>query len=1496
MDKTRSTTAQSAKPYKPGKFDENALQLMRDVIKYLGRSKSAMFILSAFCGFIGPCKYFEQARLQNLGFLPKLDQNKLLVELAASCSYLYDQFVDQIWPCEFSLSGSCCYRTKAEHEEHGEKAGGHWEYHFIDKRGQHRGFIAPGTYQTRIDPGFKREFLKRASRSFIQFSELFGFRGTHAGMQSESSDTAQTDTLSLKKVYPAVVTKFYDNIGGVSSYTHRRACLLCLNGLAEHGLPCGHILCTPCLKAFSAPRLSADFDNGFHIERCPVDDSVFRPEPFFPMKPLAAGVRVLSVDGTPGFMLGVQVEILLAIEEQLGYGFSIFSFFDLVVSAGLGGIIALEALDDNGSAQTATDRVTRLFRVGLKTKVGLDPGSGSNVPRLLQPGWQSDLLPVRVERGETEDTMIGQGSWDAREGDIFDITRAPRRWGQEPQLSAGSRTLGTGSMYTYSISGVREREVQMYSEEALIEFLLWQYGGLSHKAQEYSGDGILFGSQPERKIAIASNSDATAYLQGVYGKKSQIMGPGPPTTVTTNYNSGDNFNCTRFSQQGHSEYEVYAPTEKSFETEVWRCALYTIWDCERFYHISNHGLSSRRKLFDKLSARASCSNPIKIADKESKLLWPDTKNSIPDMLLSIGAGRFTKAEKTRMHWQVGVYGENNKSDFQQGQVFNSILAASRKCERVWSKFIQKLDTTEERERYTRINIDIKTRNSIEIFESATPENLEEIRRRARTKARCPELVAELRVVADRLLASCFYFELSLATLKLEEQVDKGLGNHVRVFGHIRCRFKPQSEEIGKLGRLFKNISGSLGEDRFPKFEIIYGEPLRLDGTDSSILVETNEGNEGICGKGKGLEDPETIVEISPFQIDAMERTRSFDPLQLPIALTSTAQTKIFLVLGNDRKYPISGFPRDLYAEVKGLWADRGVKDSFGSQLLGGEVDGRNSSTNGASGLEPSTSPTLPSMSMEPLSSTVEVSVDTGETTKSEVASGQAEDLEGVRGPPIVKEGSLDSLLERLRAAHPSSLGKKEVRRRARLRSAPVRTNTGISTSGDQSGTLGLGKLGDPVTSLERASIRLLDASSLDRDPNPSELSATGWLISHKLHNVSIEAPKSIPALKSVAINLVNELKIWLEDSLHQPVSFWPLSQPQRGCAKGYIRLYLDCHCSKDSPVDVPKKLAWIITERERRLERRSRRRRREASINGGEEKSRNSQNEGADAGGETSNDKPVLATGSSTNKISIQYSGASVQGGGSPGGGSSPGSLAVQNGHNQAVSTAQRTLPESFDIFFVIESPVDQTVMTTIKMKSTHKDSDLFRNLRQKYMLVRGWRHYFSFTTICDIQWIRFKRYSTKPVSNSDGLCEDIAESLPGQFDPDYRIRWYEPPTPIVRPLGRQRIMALYERPEDSTHCSDCLDRSMPKWVGVALKGPEPTAWGIYGVEGFAFFKMLTWGFIVNLVTMLAFAPWWLQGHPGDLQNAFIPNTIASVFYFGSVSLYVTTRAAGLRK
>jgi len=99
------------------------------------------------------------------------------------------------------------------------------------------------------------------------------------------------------RIHRRMMNEFYRNVGDVYHFVSHSTCLSCLRELPEHPLPCGHVLCTPCVKSYGRQTEKTMLK----LDSCPlhVDETEFITD--FPwkikIKPLYAGTRILSLDG-----------------------------------------------------------------------------------------------------------------------------------------------------------------------------------------------------------------------------------------------------------------------------------------------------------------------------------------------------------------------------------------------------------------------------------------------------------------------------------------------------------------------------------------------------------------------------------------------------------------------------------------------------------------------------------------------------------------------------------------------------------------------------------------------------------------------------------------------------------------------------------------------------------------------------------------------------------------------------------------------------------------------------------------------------------------------------------------------------------------------------------------------------------------------------------------------------------------------------------------------
>ncbi|KAK1613532.1 hypothetical protein BDP81DRAFT_443725 [Colletotrichum phormii] len=167
----------------------------------------------------------------------------------------------------------------------------------------------------------------------------------------------QTEDCVAATIHQEQVASFFSTLGNVQSFVSHSTCFCCLREIPEHALPCGHVLCAPCVKAYAAP----ESESYMRMTTCP-----FHPKDSFKfqgagwtvaIKPPFAGARVLSLDG--GGVRGiVELQVLKAIQSKLGSGLPIRLFFDLIVGTSTGGIIALGLGVNNWSV----DECIRVFK------------------------------------------------------------------------------------------------------------------------------------------------------------------------------------------------------------------------------------------------------------------------------------------------------------------------------------------------------------------------------------------------------------------------------------------------------------------------------------------------------------------------------------------------------------------------------------------------------------------------------------------------------------------------------------------------------------------------------------------------------------------------------------------------------------------------------------------------------------------------------------------------------------------------------------------------------------------------------------------------------------------------------------------------------------------------------------------------------------------------------------------------------------------------------
>ncbi|KAI0179862.1 FabD/lysophospholipase-like protein [Hypoxylon sp. FL1284] len=328
-------------------FEGNLLNLalaIKDKSKNPLLTVDAEQIFRAMGPMIASCVMLDAVR-QNL---PGSASRLLDDRYAKPCASALQTFADMYWPCCFhNLSypgelGQCC-NVRSGHNPKGHQ----------NKQGR---IIGNGDYQSTFNATAFRpawEQLLKASLAQVQASSF------KLGM--EFPDRGELEIAAL--IHQERLNELYSNVlGAATNFVSYSACLCCLRELPECALPCGHVLCLPCIQIYGVRTSRTTVE----ISRCPlhVRDVIASPPWVVATKPRHAGSRVLCLDG--GGIRGVtQLQVLTELEKVLGSDLPIQLFFDLMVGTNTGGMIAIALGVKKWSVSATRERFKELCKEGF---------------------------------------------------------------------------------------------------------------------------------------------------------------------------------------------------------------------------------------------------------------------------------------------------------------------------------------------------------------------------------------------------------------------------------------------------------------------------------------------------------------------------------------------------------------------------------------------------------------------------------------------------------------------------------------------------------------------------------------------------------------------------------------------------------------------------------------------------------------------------------------------------------------------------------------------------------------------------------------------------------------------------------------------------------------------------------------------------------------------------------------------------------------------------
>ncbi|KAI2627754.1 hypothetical protein GGR54DRAFT_430692 [Hypoxylon sp. NC1633] len=348
---------------------------------------------------------------------------------------------------------------------------------------------------------------------------------------------------------------------------------------------------------------------------------------------------------------------------------------------------------------------------------------------------------------------------------------------------------------------------------------------------------------------------------------------GNKTYVLSNYNG---------SREGHvpNHYHFQRPELLSTELKVWEAARATA--AAPTYFKSFHHEPSQKTYID---GAVLHNNPVRIADSERKILWPD--DHVPDLFLSIGTGSspaLSRAESEHMS-------AARKGIFSHGRhlygILRSNLEQTLDCERAWDDYFSSVTSALTKQfstsRFLRINPNVGKIPALD-----EKDKMGGLRQQVQRTLRYDPRVKD---VARQLLASTFYFELISAS-------DPEPDGTTEIQGKIQCRLLQPSPEIHALGKHLKERAMASESLRFVIFE---------DGDVSPLMT----------------------VRLDEKITDAMIRDQVFNLGWLRFSIKNRLMpTQCQLYFGERTMHPISGFPRLIIQNSETLSPGLPIPDSL----------------------------------------------------------------------------------------------------------------------------------------------------------------------------------------------------------------------------------------------------------------------------------------------------------------------------------------------------------------------------------------------------------------------------------------------------------------------------------------------------------------------------------------------------------------------------------------
>ncbi|KIW04786.1 uncharacterized protein PV09_03974 [Verruconis gallopava] len=370
----------------PLDFGGNILRLALNVMDYKTQARQkieAAGIFRELARMVASCIMLDSVRHEIRG-----NAERIFPEYLEHIHSALADFCNHHWPCEFTITRARCCNVRSGHGSKGHQT--------------RRGIVfAAGEYQAAFTyENYKNEFETQIFKHLEWLMRLLEDR-IRRGEDDVSAANGIHREETLRSFYANV---FQDQENATFTHSHG-VCLGCgLFERPEHTLPCGHMLCSVCVRSYGESRN----DLLVEMHHCPleIDAPPLRRTIAVYLKPDAASSRVLTLDHG-GVRSMIQLEVLKLLEEEWMNKLSIRCFFDLIVGSGSGGLVALGLTTRGWSVKKCMYHIERIFTHAFTKRHGRNiPGIGKILQSASKEKYDTAGLEYALKEAFGEDDPL----------------------------------------------------------------------------------------------------------------------------------------------------------------------------------------------------------------------------------------------------------------------------------------------------------------------------------------------------------------------------------------------------------------------------------------------------------------------------------------------------------------------------------------------------------------------------------------------------------------------------------------------------------------------------------------------------------------------------------------------------------------------------------------------------------------------------------------------------------------------------------------------------------------------------------------------------------------------------------------------------------------------------------------------------------------------------------------------------------------------------------